>query len=240
MTPLPPAAPAEAAPDHRGNLRISWSTLLIGAVVVAFLTRYNLQNYTVWSTATSRAYRSFEEYLVVNITLLMLPSFLLIFGLFRGPADDFGFAPPEHGSGRIALIFFAAMIPVLLIVSRFPEFRATYPLQTQAAYSWRYFFYFEIAYGFYLFCWEFFYRGFLTFGLRRAFGDIAAIGIQAAAFGLMHWGKPMPEFISSFFGGAILGWLAIRARSFLPGFLLHWAIAFTLDCLAIHARHGIF
>jgi membrane protease YdiL (CAAX protease family) len=236
----PPFEPTEPAPERRSALVISWSSLLTGAVIVAFLTRYNLRNYTVWSTATNLSSRSFEEYLAVNITLLMLPPFLLVFGLFRKPADDFGFAPPQRGSGRVALLFFAVIIPMLLVASRFQEFRATYPLQSQAVYSWRFFFYFEIVYGFYLFCWEFFYRGFLTFGLRSAFGDIAAVGLQALAFGIMHYGKPPLEFISSFFGGAILGWLAIRARSFFPGFLLHWAIAFSLDCLAIHARHGIF
>jgi len=224
--------------DSKAALRVSIPVLLLGAAIVAFLTRYNLQNFTVWSTTANRSYRSFEEYLVVNIGCLTLLPFLLIFGVLRLRADEFGFAPAERGTGRIALLFFVAMLPVLFIASRFPEFRSTYPLQQQAAFSWRYFVYFELAYGFYLFCWEWFYRGFLTFGLRRAFGDIAAIAIQALAFGIMHWGKPMPEFISSFFGGAILGWLALRARSFFPCFLLHWAIAFTLDCLAIHARPG--
>lgn len=222
----------------RRNRLVSLSVLALGALIVVFLTAYNLQIYSVWSSSSTRSYRSFEEYLVVNVTCLILFPVLLIFGVLRESADDYGFSPPQRGAARIALLFFAAMLPVLLIASRFPPFHNAYPIQQQAAFSWRYFLYFELAYGFYLFCWEFFYRGFLTFGLRRAFGDISAITLQALAFGIMHYGKPTPEFIGSFFGGAILGWLAIRARSFYPGFLLHWAIAFTLDCLAIHARPG--
>src|SRR5204863_6812623 len=130
-----------------------------------------------------------------------------------------------RGSGGLATLFFAAMLPILLVVSRFAVFQQTYPLQLQAAYSWPYLVYFEFTYGFYLLCWEWFYRGFLTFGLARAFGAVPAIVLQAIAFGIMHWGKPTPEFVSSFFGGAVLAWLALRARSFLPGFYLHWSIA---------------
>ena len=229
------------APAPTNDAPVSLAAFLFGGIIVIFLTHYNLGSYTIWSSGFTRPFRTFEEYLVVNVTGLMLIPFLLIFGVFRESGDRYGFAPAKPGYGKLTLIFFAAMLPVLLIVSRFPDFRQTYPLQGQAAYSWGYFFYFEIAYGFYLFCWEFFYRGFLTFGLRRRLGDTAAILLQATAFGIMHWGKPIPEFISSFFGGAILGWLAIRARSFFPGFMLHWAIAFTLDCLAIHSKvSGIF
>jgi hypothetical protein len=48
----------------------------------------------------------------------------------------------------------------------------------------------------------------------------------------------MPEFYGSFVAGIALGWLAVRGRSFLPCFALHWAIAFTFDVLVIQARPG--
>ena len=78
----------------------------------------------------------------------------------------------------------------------------------------------------------------MLFGLRRAWGDIAAIVITSAGFGVMHIGKPVPEMISSFFGGAILGWLAIRGRSFLPCFVVHWVVSILMDLAAIHGRPG--
>ncbi len=227
-----------SVPNRTRDRAISGSVLIAGIVIVTFLTCYNLRGYTVWSTGPGRPFRTFEEYLVVNMTGLIFVPFLLLFAGFRHRAEEYGFCPPQPGIGRLTLLLFAAMLPVLFVASRFPDFQLTYPLQKQAAYSWGYFLYFELAYGLYLFCWEFFYRGILTFGLRRGFGDAAAITLQALAFGIMHYGKPTPELISSFFGGAILGWLAIRARSFFPGFLLHWSIAFTLDCLAIHAKSG--
>ena len=85
----------------------------------------------------------------------------------------------------------------------------------------------------YLFCWEFFFRGYLLFGLARSFG-IAAIALQSVPFGIMHWGKP--EFLLSFVGGLILGCLAYRAKSFLPAFIVHWVAAVGLDLFVVAAR----
>lgn len=227
----------EKRKSNRDGL-VSASTLLLGALTVAFLTRYNLSIYTVWSTGPNRPYRTWEEYLVVNTTGLLLPPLLLIFGLFREEAADFGLRRPRPGAARPAALFFLGMLPLMLIASRLPSFQAYYPLQPQAAEDWGYFFYFEISYGFYLFCWEFFYRGFLTFGLARAFGEPAAIALQSFAFGLMHYGKPAPEMAGSFVAGAALGWLALRGCSFLPCFAVHWAVAFCFDLLILWARPG--
>jgi membrane protease YdiL (CAAX protease family) len=73
----------------------------------------------------------------------------------------------------------------------------------------------------YMFCWEWFFRGFLLFGLAQGFGVVAAIGVQAILFGLAHAGKPAPEFWSSFLGGGALGVICWRERSFVPAFFVH-------------------
>jgi membrane protease YdiL (CAAX protease family) len=208
---------------------VSITCLLVGAAIVAFLTRFNHHSFMG------------EEYLVVNVTWLLFVPFLLIFFLFREPAERFGFRLPENGAGRIALVFFLLMVPFLIGASRFQNFQNYYPLYYRAAYDWNALFYWELVYGFYMFCWEFFYRGFLTFGLSRAFGVTVAIGLQTIAFGLMHYGKPTPEFIGSFIAGIALGWLAVRGKSFLPCFVLHWVISVSFDLLAIHTKaHGLF
>lgn len=62
--------------------------------------------------------------------------------------------------------------------------------------------------------------------------------IQALLFGIMHIGKPLQEVFGSFIAGIILGVLALRSRSFLPCFWLHWARSATFDLLVIRARPG--
>ncbi|HLB63861.1 MAG TPA: CPBP family intramembrane glutamic endopeptidase, partial [Anaerolineales bacterium] len=71
--------------------------------------------------------------------------------------------------------------------------------------------------------WEFFFRGFLLFGLMRLMGPTAVVA-QAVPFALAHLGKPEAETLSTIFGGTLFGWLAWRSRSFLYPFLLHWFV----------------
>lgn len=232
---------SDTPPRHehtRKDWLVSLSVLSVGLTVIVFLTQYNAQSYSVWSNPAMPSYRVWEEYLLVNIGLLLFPPLLLILGILRENATDYGFQPPTAGSSRIAWLFFLAMTPVMLIASWSPQFYHYYPIQPLAGLSWSYLLYYEISYGFYMFAWEFFYRGFLTFGLARTFGIPAAVVLQAVGFGIMHIGKPPLEMISSFPGGLIMGWLAVRCRSFLPCFALHWAISLAFDLLAIRARPG--
>lgn len=218
-------------PDRK-DWFVSVTTLLAGAAIIAYLTWFN--NYAPIG----------EYYLVVNTTCLFFLPFLLIFTVFRERAEEFGFRPPENRAGRIGLIFLGAMVPLLLVALLYPPlakpFQAYYPMRPEAASNWHFLFYWEVTYGFYMFCWEFFYRGFLTFGLKRAFGPVAAVVLQTVGFGLMHYHKPTLEFASSFIGGAALGWLALRGKSFYPCFAVHWAISIIVDLLAIHAKGTLF
>lgn len=224
--------PAKKHPSAKDWL-VSFLTLLAGAAIIAHLTRYN--------HATSLILQG-EEFLLVNITFLLFVPCLIVFTLFRESPDAYGFEKPENDAGKLALIAYMAMLPVLLIATRVPalshQFLNYYPMRPMAAFDWSFFLYWELTYGCYMFCWEFFYRGFLTFGFKRAFGPVAAVTLQTVGFGLMHWTKPFPEFLGSFVAGAVLGWLAIRGRSFYPCFAVHWAVTVTMDVLAIHSRQG--
>ncbi|MEA1959377.1 MAG: CPBP family intramembrane glutamic endopeptidase [Chloroflexota bacterium] len=68
--------------------------------------------------------------------------------------------------------------------------------------------------------WEFFYRGYLLFGLRERFKE-GAILLQTIPFVLMHLGKPELETISTIFTGIIFGYVAYRGKSFWPAFIIH-------------------
>jgi uncharacterized protein len=199
-------------------------TVLVGAGILAILFKFSQKPHL------------YEEYLVTNVTALLLLPMLLIFIVFRHEPSNFGFALGDVKSGyRLAAILFIGVLLFLVPASRMHEFQHYYPLQKQAEANLAYFGYFELTYGLYLFCWEFFFRGFLLFGLSRYIG-LWSVFVQAAAFGIMHYGKPAPEVAVSFAAGIILGILALRARSFVPGFVLHWASAITFDVLIILAK----
>ncbi len=173
---------------------------------------------------------TYDRYLVVNYLLLFFAPLLLILLGFCQRPEEYGLAPGDTRAGwRLFLLLFVPTVLVLAVAARFPVFQRYYPINEYARYTWRDLLLWEVAYnGFYMFCWEFFFRGFLLFGLRRAIGN-RALWIQALIFGAMHWGKPMPEFYVSFLTGAALGIVALRVRSFWPTFALHAACATSFD-----------
>jgi len=211
----------------------------VGAAIVYALFRFNYGPYS----------GNYAMYLIVNMIGLIFVPMLTIFLVFRADAGDFGFAP--SASRKIwmwTVALFVGLFVLMLIASHWPRYQAYYPIFKRfsefayifesanpfAAAPWM-MLYAEVSYGLYMFCWEFFFRGYLLFGVQRALGSVAAVVLQAAAFGLMHYGKP--EMIPSFGAGIILGILALRAKSFVPGFMLHWAASVCFDLLIVAARH---
>lgn len=148
---------------------------------------------------------------------LAIPMLVILF-VFRDRLSDYGLTLGDWRVGlKWAVIFAAIGAPVLFFVARTPgmvQYYERYPaalarLLPTAALD--------------LIGWEFFFRGFLLFGLMRVMGPTAVIA-QAVPFALAHLGKPEAETISTIFGGALFGWLAWRSRSFLYPFVLHWFI----------------
>jgi membrane protease YdiL (CAAX protease family) len=81
-----------------------------------------------------------------------------------------------------------------------------------------------------MFVWEFFFRGFMLFGLEPAFGEMA-VYIQMIPFAIAHIGKPEIETLSSIAGGILIGYIARYCRSFWPAFVLHVIIGLTMYTL---------
>ena len=43
-----------------------------------------------------------------------------------------------------------------------------------------------------------------------------SIVVMTVPYTMIHFGKPMPEAIGAIFAGLILGYMALRSRSFVP------------------------
>lgn len=206
---------------------ISIMVMIISALVLVGLYIFNHQPQT------------YDRYILVNIGGLLWIPMVAILLIQRGKLSDYGLTIGESSHGyKLAGICFMLILPALIIAARYPTFSNFYPLQKMAERSLPYFIYFELSYGMYLFCWEFFFRGFMLLGLTKKLG-ILSLFIQATAFMVMHIGKPDLEVAASFPAALILGIIAIRSKSFLPCFLLHWAVAFTFDVLIILGKLGV-
>jgi membrane protease YdiL (CAAX protease family) len=79
---------------------------------------------------------------------------------------------------------------------------------------------------------EYFFRGWMLFTLERRFG-MAAIGVMLVPYCMIHFHKPLPEALGAIVAGAVLGWLALRTRSIWGGWLVHVAVAISMDSLSL-------
>lgn len=215
---------------------------IVGAVVVAGLHWFNRSEYGY----------SYNWYINGNLVGLFFIPMLTIFLVFREQPEKFGCAVCT--SGRVwALVAaaFVVLLAMLIPASRMQGFQHAYPWFRHFSEFYRVFtnypqqnpyitdtwlmFYAELSYGMYLFCWEFFFRGYLLFGLMRSINWWAVL-VQAVAFGFLHLGKPTIEVFASFGAGVVLGIIALNAKSFVPGFVLHWAASVIFNLMVVHAR----
>jgi membrane protease YdiL (CAAX protease family) len=127
---------------------------------------------------------------------------------------------------------FAAVLPAVLYASTTTAFRHTYPFYRLANRSIVDLVLWEALYGLQFLSLEFFFRGFILHGLRRALGA-NAIFVMFVPYCMIHYGKPLPETLGAIGAGLILGTLAMRTRSIWGGVLIHVGVATTMDVLAL-------
>jgi membrane protease YdiL (CAAX protease family) len=216
--------------DARRNVVAEPDLLLVAAIfaLAALLPHYWRPRLPAlgpgWFGAVTLLWRS--------VLYLALPLLSLLLLRLTPAKVGFGLGRPGLWLRDIGLLYLV-MLPLVYFASRQASFQRAYP-----------FFAFErLGTGSLLlglairmvgmFAWEFLCRGYLLFGFERRVGGAAAIAIQTIPFAVMHVGKPAPEAIGSIIAGIVLGIIALRNRSFIPGAILHWAVAATLDIFAI-------
>jgi len=131
---------------------------------------------------------------------------------------------------KLLLLIPIVVLPVTYVASGMADVRAEYPM-CQALYTRRdLVIWYELAYvGVFYTAWEFYFRGFLLFGLKSELGATNAILIQTMASCLLHIGKPEGEILGSIPIGLLFGWLALRTRSIWYGWAVHASIGVLTD-----------
>lgn len=90
---------------------------------------------------------------------------------------------------------------------------------------------FEISYAIDFIFIELFFRGFLILGLIKYLGKDAILPM-IVFYTVIHFGKPIPETISSFFGGYILGVIAYSQKHIRIGIIFHLVLALGMELFA--------
>lgn len=180
-------------------------------------------------------YRYTYHFLATFILLFLLP-LIIIKLVFKEKLKDYGWTLGDRKYGVLFTIITipAIVTPILFLGSRMPEIRAIYPLSKLVQDNVSVFLLYEFSYILLYYAgWEFFFRGYILFGLREKFGDTYAILLQLIPYSLLHFNKPEPEFMGSIVLGIALGYLALRTRSILYPFIIHSYIGFFTDLFVI-------
>jgi hypothetical protein len=168
-----------------------------------------------------------------RLVLVLLP--LVLFWWLDKQQTHFWGVTTTNFRWQPCLLMLLIMTPLIVFASTRPDFLAVYPKLKQVAFiddstdhRWWYKLLYEISYGIDFSTIEIFFRGFLVFAFVRYAGADAILPM-AVFYCSIHFGKPLFECISSFFGGMLLGIIAYRTQSILGGFVVHLGIAWMME-----------
>lgn len=123
----------------------------------------------------------------------------------------------------VSLIFLALVLPFVYGVSSMGDFQKFY--RARNFLFGKYF----IETLLMLTGWEFFFRGFMTLGLKDTLKE-GSILFQMVPFTLLHMGKPLVECIACIPAGLFWGYVCYKSESFWPALIMHMAVNVTLKC----------
>ncbi|HUM96885.1 MAG TPA: hypothetical protein PK275_03465 [Chitinophagaceae bacterium] len=190
---------------------------------IRFSSDYNLNNY--W------------QHVIYWPGLLLITLFivyLIWLRLDKGRQPFYGFSS-KGINWKPYWLLLLLMIPLIALASTQADFLAVYPkmqavtgAQYEIGFSWWQKILFEISYGIDFINIEFFFRGFLVLAFLKWAGKDCILPM-ACFYCAIHFGKPLGECISSYFGGIILGVIVYHTRSIYGGLMVHLGIAWLME-----------
>lgn len=167
------------------------------------------------------------------VVLFCIPALVIRFS-WKQPLAKYGVQWGDFATwGRYFVVYFAVMVPLIILVSRDPGFAMYYPRFSLARVHWVYLLLSAGGWLVYFLAWEWFFRGFMLFTLAPRLGPGIAILLQTIPFAMMHYPKIEAEAWASIPCGIVLGLMAYRGRSFVGPWLLHWLVATSMDALVV-------
>lgn len=211
-----------------------WVLLIIAPAIFAAKVSFGgLGQFIQFNDAEKTKYYGILVNLPSRLVIVIIP-LLFFYWLDRQQTSFWGITIVGF-NWRPYLLMLLIMIPLIVFASTQADFLRAYPKLQQVAFianksrhSWLYQLLFECSYGTDFITIELFFRGFLVFAFVRYVG-LDAILPMAVFYCSIHFGKPVFECISSFFGGLLLGIIAYRTQSILGGIMIHLGIAWMME-----------
>ena len=169
------------------------------------------------------------------LRLVILAIILFIIWKMIDPDQPFYGWTIKNMKWKPYVLMLLIMVPLIAAASTQPDFLAMYPKLKMIAgvYTEEYLngwhkLLFELSYGTDFISIELFFRGFLVLAFIKWAGKDAILPM-ACFYCTIHFGKPLGECISSYFGGLILGIVVYNTRSIYGGLMVHLGIAWLME-----------
>ncbi len=218
-----------------------WIKTFILLVLLATVAGYAILD--LWA----KMYQGYETYFISKISanlrfliVFVIPLFILWKLIDRKEVSSFYGFTLKNFDIKPYFAILLMMLPLIVAASTQADFLATYPkfkpwfppgdifglnrFQMTSVY--------EFTYGLNFISLELFFRGALVIGMVSLMGRHAILPM-AVTYCFLHFGKPVAECVSSFFGGYLLGVIALYTRSIFGGCIVHMGIAFLMEAAAM-------
>jgi hypothetical protein len=210
-----------------------WIILLLAPAFFSFRVNFDFQETLIKNIWSSDAQIFWLRCLnwVVRVFVVLVPVLIIWFIKDRNNQPFYGTAALQYV--KPYLIMLLIMIPLIALASTQKDFLQMYPKAKFIAQldlpakKWHYVIY-ELCYGFDFVSIEFFFRGFLILSLLKICGPHCIVPM-ACFYCTIHFGKPMGEAISSFWGGLLLGIVSYNTQSIWGGLMVHLGIAWLME-----------
>jgi len=173
-------------------------------------------------------YRPIGNFWVSSLAYFAICPLAVILIVLRKNPMDFGL---RIGNVRLwavySLIFLLIAIPILYFSSDVSSVARYYGGRNTDLLGY------AVRMALYFLGWEFLFRGFMLFGLKKKFKE-GSILIQMIPFALLHFGKPEAETISTIISGIIWGYICYSGNSFWPAYVMHLVINVANKALVIY------
>ncbi|MFN2457978.1 MAG: CPBP family intramembrane glutamic endopeptidase [Chitinophagaceae bacterium] len=222
-----------AAVSGNVNLFNNWrfvALLIIAPAIFAWKMSFNI-NFHFSPNEIKNAYWNQVFYWPFKLLAITAVLFLL-WKIFDKDEAFYGLTT-KNLQIRPYILMLLIMIPLVAAASVQSDFLEMYPKfqkdtfltnQDNGLYKLLY----ELSYGSDFFSIELFFRGFLVLAFAKWAGKDAILPM-AVFYCTIHFGKPLGECISSFFGGIILGVIVYQTRTIWGGLLVHLGIAWMME-----------
>ena len=210
-----------------------WIILIVGPALFAFRINFDFHEaiiYKIWGGDEQKYWlKSFNW--IIRVFVVLIPVYII--WLIKDKSNQPFYGTKSLESIRPYLLMLLIMVPLIALASTQKDFLEMYPKSKFIGnldivrQKWRWLVY-ELCYGFDFVSIEFFFRGFLILSLVKICGAHCIIPV-ACFYCTIHFGKPLGEAISSFWGGLLLGIVSYNTGSIWGGLMVHLGIAWMME-----------